>query len=91
MYRIVGVPKEVIEDETLRYIVAEEVGSGITYRHRFVDAFTDFRSAADVANPLENGEIYLRGDTDDTDVELIEEDEFQLNDIEKYLTEACRY
>lgn len=71
MYRIVGVPKEVIEDETLRYIVTEEVGSGVTYRHRFVDAFTDFRSAADVANPLENGEIYLRDE--DTDVELIEE------------------
>lgn len=73
MYRIVGVPKEVIDDETLRYIVAEEVGSGVTYRHRFVDAFTDFRSAADVANPLEGGEIYLRDE--DTDVELIEEDE----------------
>lgn len=73
MYRIVGVPKEVIEDETLRYIVTEEVGSGKTYRHKFVDAFTDFRPAADVANPLECGEIYLRGDTD---VELIEEDKY---------------
>ena len=74
MYKIVGVPKEVIEDETLRYIVAEEVGSGKTYRHKFVDAFCNINEAMNLAKSFENGEIYLRDG--DTDVELIEEDKY---------------